>query len=369
MEFDEHEQAQLIDVCRELGSKPKFDSKDDFIAWMRDYLKTVDGEEAKPQVNDPPTAGATSGAASVVRNKEFLPRIPIFSGTPPSKSDHVPFEVWHYELQCLLKSNVYSSASILQAARLSLRGEASRVAVRLGTDATVQQLLDKMKHLYGTVDAGEDLLARFYSASQKDDESVLQWSGRLEDLLQEALQAGKIKGTDSSEILKNKFWNGLKHPLHEISGYKFDQNLTYEEFLVEVRKIEQSLSGRDSKSTQKPTKITGRSNVQQQPEGASANDNPTSDANAILLQLQTQVNALTEQMNQLSGQVYAAKTSTQSSNSQSTATQQRPPPTCWNCGKVGHVRAVCRNKLNLNYQWSLPWGMQRPAHNRQPQNN
>ena len=368
MEFSDAEQTQLINVCKELGSKPKFDSKEEFIAWMTDYVNGVKGEnntsETKPQVTD--------GATSATSSKQFLPRIPNFSGATPTKSDHVPFEVWHYELQCLLREKRYPPESILHAARLSLRGDAGRIAVRLGTDATINQLLDKMKHLFGTVEAGEDLLARFYSASQRDDETVVQWSCRLEDYWQE-IQQGKVKTLESNNILKNKFWNGLKHPLHELSGYKFDQNLDYEQFLVEVRKIEQTLSTGESKGPKK----TGRLHVQQTQSDTSeetvtsSGREPTVENTAILNQLQTQVNNLTEQMSKLSQHLFAAQASVPSSFQPVSAGvprpsyTPRPPPTCWNCGQVGHVRAVCTNPP-LNFARSLPWGMQRPKQTQQP---
>ena len=299
MDFTEEEQTQLISVCKELGSKPKFDSKQDFIDWMKSYIASQGdspSEDAKPPQKSEVTQPQMSQPS-----KEVLPRIPVFSGATLSKADHASFEVWNDEIKCLIKEKRYTPESILHAARLSLRSEASRVAVRLGTEVTIEQLIDKMRHLYGTVEAGEDLLANFYSAAQKDDETVVQWSCRLEDLLEEAIQADKFNRKDSQIALKNKFWNGLRRPLRELSGYKFDQNLSYEDFMVEVRKIERSHAP-DLPKASKPSKPSGRVHAQQTatlPLDPLTKETSTLDQTSPLQQLQAQVNSMAQQLNQL----------------------------------------------------------------------
>ena len=166
MDFTPEETAQLVEVCKQLGAKPKFDSKEDFVNWMRDYVKSLDENETQAEANEGQEQKPdVSGGADVQPKKELLPKIPLFSGDPPVKSDHVPFEVWQFEVQCLITQKRFSQAAILNAARLSLRGDASKVAVRLGTDVTLTQLVTKMEHLYGVIDSGEDMLARFYSAT------------------------------------------------------------------------------------------------------------------------------------------------------------------------------------------------------------
>jgi hypothetical protein len=343
MEFTEMEQTQLVNVCKELGSKPKFDSKDDFIKWMREFISAQDSAaEVKP---DGSVLVAAQGNNSTGITKEVLPRVPIFSGSTPTKSDHVPFEVWYHELQCLLKQKKYSTQTILNAARLSLRGEASKVAVRLGTEATVEQLIEKIRHLYGSVDSGEELLAKFYSANQTKDETVVQWSCRLEDLMAAALQAGHFAGDSSREVLRSKFWGGLKHPLRELSSHKFDQIADYEKLLVEVRKIENSLSPNDDSSvTVQPKK--GKVHTQQAAtteavKGAEvASVSAATDNFAILQQLQAQVSAMATELQKLKP-----------------SEPSRPPsrkPKCWRCGKYGHMQSACRNV-------HLPLNSHRPA--------
>ena len=327
MEFTADEQQQLLNVCKELGTKPKFDTKEDFVSWMREYVTSNPIGEAASRVKQE--------ESSHTLKKELLPRIPVFSGCLV-KSDHVPFEVWYYELECLVKQKRYSESAILNAARLSLRGDASKVAVRLGTEVSVNELMRKMKNLFGNIESGEELLAKFYSASQTDEESVVAWSCRLEDLMDFAVQAGYFARDTYKETLRSKFWNGLKHPLRELCSHKFDQINDYESLLVEVRKIESSLP----KDSSKP-KTSARVNTQQTAADVTPPVNNASkkpelpDYNAILQKMQAQISEMAVQLNNLS--------------STTTLQSSRPIPTCWRCGMQGHTQRVCRNThLPLN---------------------
>lgn len=58
----------------------------------------------------------------------------------------------------------YSSDVIGSAIKKSLRGEAGRVAMRLGPSASISDLMNKLESVYGTVELREGILAQFYSA-------------------------------------------------------------------------------------------------------------------------------------------------------------------------------------------------------------
>lgn len=60
----------------------------------------------------------------------------------------------------------------MQAIRRSVRGEASRILMRLGTGVDIETILEKFESVYGTVDTKEELLAKFYSAKQGESEDI-----------------------------------------------------------------------------------------------------------------------------------------------------------------------------------------------------
>ena len=165
----------------------------------------------------------------------YFPRISVFSGD--SKGD-TTYDLWKYEVTCLMKEN-YLPDVIAQAVRKSLRGEAGRIAMRLGINATVEEIVTKMDSIYGIIDNKEILLAQFYSARQQEDETVSNWSCRLEDLLNKAIQKGEVNNKDANQMLCTMFYNGLRPALKDIAGHKYDKLCDFDELRVALRIIEQ----------------------------------------------------------------------------------------------------------------------------------
>ena len=135
-ELNEEEGKMLVEAFNKLKVKPKFDTSDDLENWLTAY------HAIKP---DP--------------------------GVDPK------------EIKCLIIEKTYKPEIILQAVRRSVRGEAGNLVRRLGTGASIIQILEKIESVYGEVDTKEHLLAKFYSARQEESEDVTKWSCRLEDIL------------------------------------------------------------------------------------------------------------------------------------------------------------------------------------------
>ena len=102
----------------EMGLKPKADNPQAFKEWMEQYVESV---HSLPKWE-------TKSAAS-----SYIPPVKIsyFSGDSSAKG-HVDFDVWLYEVECLMKSESVSPDAINQVVRHSLKGDAARVAMRLG---------------------------------------------------------------------------------------------------------------------------------------------------------------------------------------------------------------------------------------------
>ena len=104
----------------------------------------------------------------------------------------------------------------------------------LGQRKTISNLLQKFDSIYGTVDVRESVLAQFYSARQQQDETVSDWSCRLEDLLAKAVELGRVHPLEADEMLRCMFWTGLKKELKDVSGHKFDRISTFDELRVAI---------------------------------------------------------------------------------------------------------------------------------------
>ena len=230
--FTEEEEKKLIETFKELAVKPKFDTKEDLESWLKDFGKV----KVEPSAKADPTA-----TVSLSNN---FPRISLFYGD--NVKGEVSFPQWMFEVKSLLLEKQYKPEVLAQAIRKSLRGEASNLLRRLGIGATIPQILEKFESVYGAVDTKENVLAKFYSARQEESEDVSKWSSRLEDILSIAVEKNMIKPTDSDDMLRHMFWQGLKPSLKDISGYKFEQCKDFDELRVELRKIEQDHSKSES---------------------------------------------------------------------------------------------------------------------------
>ena len=140
----------------------------------------------------------------------YFPKFSIFSGEDPRPKTESTFEEWKYEVSCLRKDKIYSDTVIGQAIRKSLKGQAKKVLLPMGSGATVEEILERLEGVFGNVATSMSILQEFYSVSQKIDESVAAWGLRLEEILQRAIEKGQVRQEDRDEMLRNKFWRSLR---------------------------------------------------------------------------------------------------------------------------------------------------------------
>ena len=313
-ELTEEGKGKLVSALQDIGAKG-VDSSKDLDSWMMDYLKS--------QGKLPPPAVLPSA-----------PRMSVFSGDP---HEFVSFDVWKFEVDSLLAEGMYPDDIICHAARKSLRGEACKISMRLGSAVTIQELLRKLDSVYGTVDQKECLLAEFYSACQADGESVASWACRLEDLLDKAKGTGEVNHSVAQEMLRTKFWTGLRQPLKDVSRHKYDSVKSFDKLMVEMRRIESeygSLSFKDDKRNKAPMKMI----TSERGEG-----NKDDSLAAMISKLSSQMESLQKEVTQL-------KSSGMSKPIQQPSAQmnQHSSSKCWACGEVGHLKRNCVKRKHLN---------------------
>lgn len=383
MEFTDEETTQLIAAFKALGLKPKMDKPETLQQWMVDFVKATsvgddDGEEVDPDKPDSSSEAEDTlekPANTPVTVVSHPPRLSTFSGDPQAKGD-TTFDLWKYEVQCLLKEATHPVGVLVQAIRKSLKGEAGRIAMRLGPNAPVTRLLEKLEGVYGTVERGESLLADFYSAQQGDEESVVMWGCRLEDMLDKAKRKGHVTSSSIDEMLRTKFWLGLQPQLKDKSRHLFDKCKTFDNIRVQLRIIEHEQKVQQGGTIVKDTKKTGQVKAANAATVASADHQAKHEKDMLELkgmvhQLTTTVQTLQQDFVKLGARAHGKSTEsikslTDSSNLRVEASSFTPAqsqlkspstqpasinncfqgPQCWRCGQYGHLKNGCRVRLD-----------------------
>ena len=196
-------------------------------------------QEAAPTSVSSTTPTPPSTNVLSAQSYHHVPKLPFFSGSSDRK-DEATFDYWAFEVRALIDEATYPPALLSQAVRRSLRGSASRVLLHLGQGASVEAIVDKLEGIYGTVVSDAALLQQFYGEAQRDDENVAGWGSRLEDLMAQLKVRGKASASTSDEMLRNKFWCGLRSErVKTATRHRFDATGSYMELLAYVRSVEQ----------------------------------------------------------------------------------------------------------------------------------
>ena len=198
-------------------------------------------------------AGATSRS---VPSLHHVPKLPFFSGSA-EKKDEVAFDLWAYEVRALQRDGIYQPQVLAQAIRRSLRGAASRTLLHLEGGADAWAILSRLESIYGTVVTDASLLQQFYTEEQQEGESVVAWGSRLQDIVVQLRQRGRLQATD--EMLRGRFWTGLRSErIKNATRHRFDSSGTFLEMQAHVRAAEHEFSEAERRKGGKmrPTKAS-----------------------------------------------------------------------------------------------------------------
>ena len=297
-----------------------------------------------------------------------IPRLPTFSGDDGNKGD-VGFRRWKYEVKSLLHEG-HSDATVLQSMRRSLRGTAADVLTWMSEDVTPTDILGKLDGLFGDVLTGESLLQQFYSERQKADESVAVWGCRLESLVANAIEKGKISPSAKNDMLKSKFWVDLYDDrLKNATRHKYDSIDDFAELCIAVRAIEHELAEGD-KHKRKPSLGKVQSHQMTNSGAAVSKESEKTEQQLILEKLEL----LSTRMDKLET-IPQRRSRTTHKPRRAQQHLRVAQVICYRCGKEGHVALGCRspNKISekevqaikqkqreaaLNADQSLPRGGQ-----------
>lgn len=326
-EFSEEETKSLVDAFSALGAKPKTDSPEDLRRWMEAF--TDAHRDDKRQIGSENTQ---------ISNLRHFPRIVTFSGDS-SKGDQSAFDLWRYEVRCLLEDKAHSEDVIRQAIRNSVRGEAGRIVMRLGSKASIQDILNKLQGVYGEVELSENLLSEFYSAQQKPGEDVAAWSCRLEDILGKAQERGQLDPSGVNEMLRTKFWTGLSQDLKDSSRHKFDTIKDFDQLRISIRSIEH-----EHKLSTHLAHTTPTVKFAQQNSALQKIENIVTDLSRKMKELQNDMTEL-KRSNAMERQEITAVKSSRPSYQYSNS---RSNDQCSRCQRKGHTVEACHARRDVN---------------------
>ena len=205
----EEEQA-LMAAFEKLGAKPRTKSPMALKKWMTRLFKTSELDADEPSIPTTPnaTTAPTSAAVSTTQTVStpgsaiFTPKVPTFFGEPGK--GEATYDLWRYAVDTL-RTSKFQPHVIELAIRNSLRGDAARVAMRLGPSATIDQLLNKLETSYGLSIQHDQLMEQFYSSKQRSGEDITSWANRLEDLLYKACQKKLVRPEEMNHKLCSMF--------------------------------------------------------------------------------------------------------------------------------------------------------------------
>ena len=321
------------------------------------------------------------------RHMHALPRLPIFSGDAKDTS----YDLWSFEVKCL-QSEGRAEADIKLAIRRSLKGQASRSLMSLGTAASVQDILAKFSATFGPTESISTVLSTFYSLRQREGEDAGSFANRLEDCLYQAQQLGRVSAANSPAMLREAFEAGLRPQTRVAVGYLFSSsNLAFEVLVKEVKRIERELN------LSTPTAVR------------SVQDTQIEQLTAQVAQLKTELQNLKQHRPQQPSAPLAQPRPSKGKRGYSAprvpappgnygqprvgppfqhqfrqenpgspyqqagaAAYQQPPqgPSgiwCWNCGQEGHTKKGCRQPKNMFLNPGQPLNLRQPVPPANPQ--
>ena len=321
--MSEEELKKLGEMMSELGLKPDLESKESLGLWLAsNALEVLNGQQVKEEVKEEPQESAQHTGYFNGMQPEMRPRVSVFSGAVTRES--TPYDVWRYEVQCVERDVRYAPEVVMETIRRNVKGEAARVVMHMGPEATSKDVIRKLDSVYGQVASQGSLLSNFHAAVQQEGESVAEWCCRLEALMAPVTLGGKITKEAADEMLRSKLWTGLRSSdLRAATRHKFDQLLEVDDMLVVLRAAEQELGGR---------RVASRAMIklEEKPSETSTLETMVRDVQKRLEKMESELEKMKESGN----------------NTAEKRPYQRGQVTCFKCGQPGHIASGCRQQGN-----------------------
>ena len=233
-EPSEEELKLMAAAFKGLKVKPKMDTPEEFKQWMVSYVHVLESEQPGEKVKQESQSDIQS---TVKLTTHYIPKLSCYHGDGSTGKQDISYDQWRYEVDCLIKEK-YADSIIAQSIRNSLRGNAAKVIMRLGPEASVKDILEKMESIFGSIERGESVMQEFYSATQGLSEDSMTWSCRLEEIYRKAVVKGVATRDEQNSKLRSRYYNGLQQWLRDITAYKYDAEEDFDKLRRDIRLVE-----------------------------------------------------------------------------------------------------------------------------------
>lgn len=172
-------------------------------------------------------------------------RLKVFSGRIPRPSHEPDFDTWRASVDFLLNdqslSDLHKTGKILD----SLLPPASDVVKHISPHALPSHCLKVLESVYGSVEDGDELFAKFIGALQNQGEKPSTYLHRLHVMLSTAIRRGGIAEAERNRCLLKQFcrgcWDNNLIADLQLEGKK-DAPPSFAEFVVLIRTAEDKQS-------------------------------------------------------------------------------------------------------------------------------
>ena len=165
--------------------------------------------------------------------------IPHFSGTEREK-DTVWFEQWYHAISDACKN--FNEQLVRAAITKSCVRDAADAMCCLPLGATLDDILEKFKWLYGSVESSDILMQEFYCIAQGKSEKVQTFVLHLERALKAIKQQHLYAMTkeEGHMHLNDSLFHGLKPNLHNALHYLYNKpDSQYSQLVMAQEKLKQ----------------------------------------------------------------------------------------------------------------------------------
>ena len=148
------EDQKLLEAFHSLKVTPKVESTEDLLSFIKHMGKELEKEEASDtDSNQKPS------------KTHHYPRISTFYGE--DNKGEVSWPTFKFEVEALISENIFTEEQILSGIRRAVKGNASDVLRRLGIGVGIEEVMEKLKNTFGSIETEEIILESFMHVSKK----------------------------------------------------------------------------------------------------------------------------------------------------------------------------------------------------------